>query len=128
MKTIKIILAFFSLSLISSGILAQSCDLRITDEDNTSGAYYSGYIQLWDLTGTPTQLSNEVFTNVYYSSSGTTVNIDLDYQVAPDIAKLKFYVYAINTSTLRDGIAWSANFFDSYDYYYNHPDVSLDIE
>lgn len=129
MKLIKIITVFIFLSLISSVCFAQSCDLRINDEDNTSGAYYSGYIVLYDCTGSPwSPLSYEPFTNEYYSSSGVSVNIPLNYQVAPDVAKLKFYVYAINTSTSRDGTAWSADFFDSYDYYNNHPDVSLTIE
>ena len=128
MKTIQKILGIIFLLLFGSGVFAQSCDLRITDNDNTSGAYYSGYIQLWDYSSTPaTQLSNEPFYE-YYPTSGATVNISLSYQVDPDIARLKFHVHAVNVSTSKSGDAQSAQYFDSGDYNNNHPDVALSIQ
>ena len=128
MKTLINISVLFAFILLGSGVYSQSCDLRIIDSDNTSGASYSGYIELWDYSGTPTQLSHENFYNKYYSSSGATVNIALTYQVAPDIASLKFIVHAVNQSTSKSGDASSPNYFDSDDYYNNHPDVSLSIQ
>ena len=128
MKTLKNISVLFAFLLLSSGVFAQECTLKITDENNTDGAYYSGWVELWDLTGTPDQLSHENFTSEYFSISGATALIYLTYQVAPDIERLKFYAVAQNTSTSKYGDGWSASYFDSYDYNNNKPPVTVNIQ
>jgi len=112
----------------SSGVFSQSCDLTINDDDNIDGAYYNLVVELWDCTSTPNiKLNTEYKQNVFFLLSGQMVQVQLDYQVGPDYAKLKFHIKATNTSTSRYGWGWSQQTFDSYDYYNNSPPVTVNI-
>ncbi|MFH1937135.1 MAG: hypothetical protein ABIK52_06200 [Bacteroidota bacterium] len=128
MKTIKKLSVLFALLLLGSGAFAQDCYLTIYDKSNTNGAYYDLTIELWNYTSpfNPVLLNTE-YQSCYIISSGGSASVQLDYQVEPDIAKLKFHIYAENQSTSQGAWGWSQQTFDSYDYYYNHPPVTVTI-
>jgi hypothetical protein len=129
MKTIIKISAIFAFMVLCSGAMAQSCDLTIYDNDNTSGAYYDLAIQIWDYTVNPPVLLNtEPLYDVYIRQSGELTPVSLSWGLGPDYSSLKFYIYAQNTSTSKTGSGGSVQYFDSYDYYYNSPPVTLSIQ
>ena len=129
MKTIFKILAVVAFLALGTGAFAQSCYLTIIDNDNTSGATYDLAVQVWDYTSTPpVWLHTEIVQSFYMDKSGFPQTVTLQWQIEDDYVKLKFHIGAINKSTQRTGTGTSVNPFDSYDYYYNSPPVTVTIQ